>query len=149
MALRIITHGSAEYLQMLRLRMDMLRAPLGLSFDENDLEQEKNDWLLASVEDQQMTGCCVLTPLDDQTLRLRQMAVPKNLQAKGIGRSLIRFAETLALDLGYRRMILHARKTAMGFYEKMGYVATGSEFTEVGIPHYVMEKMLEPLATAP
>jgi predicted GNAT family N-acyltransferase len=142
MALRIIDHGSPEYQQMLRLRMDLLRAPLGLSFDEEDLEQEKKDWLVAAFEDQEITGCCVLTSLDEQRMRLRQMAVPKNLQAKGIGRSLIQFAEALARDHGYRLMILHARKTAMGFYAKMGYIATGSEFTEVGIPHYAMEKKL-------
>ena len=31
---------------------------------------------------------------------------------------------------------------AVGFYEKMGYVAKGDEFTEVSIPHYEMEKRL-------
>ncbi|MBS1564192.1 MAG: GNAT family N-acetyltransferase, partial [Bacteroidetes bacterium] len=33
-------------------------------------------------------------------------------------------------------------KTAVGFYEKLGYVAVGEEFLEVTLPHFVMEKKL-------
>ncbi len=32
--------------------------------------------------------------------------------------------------------------TAVGFYQKLGYPYTANEFTEVTIPHYVMEKAL-------
>jgi predicted GNAT family N-acyltransferase len=35
---------------------------------------------------------------------------------------------------------LHARETAVGFYEKLGYVVSGERFTEVGIPHWYMQK---------
>jgi predicted GNAT family N-acyltransferase len=35
---------------------------------------------------------------------------------------------------------LHARIVAVGFYEKMGYVRQGELFTEVGIPHVLMQK---------
>ena len=37
---------------------------------------------------------------------------------------------------------MHARETAVGFYEKLGYKVVGDKFTEVTIPHYVMEKKL-------
>jgi predicted GNAT family N-acyltransferase len=37
---------------------------------------------------------------------------------------------------------MHARKNSIGFYEKMGYAIASDEFTEVTIPHYVMEKKL-------
>jgi predicted GNAT family N-acyltransferase len=37
---------------------------------------------------------------------------------------------------------MHARKNAIGFYEKMGYQVTSEEFLEVTIPHVVMEKKL-------
>jgi len=37
---------------------------------------------------------------------------------------------------------MHARKNAIGFYEKMGYKVKGPEFQEVSIPHYEMEKKL-------
>jgi predicted GNAT family N-acyltransferase len=37
---------------------------------------------------------------------------------------------------------MHARTTAVGFYQKLGYARTGEEFTEVTIPQYIMEKGL-------
>jgi predicted GNAT family N-acyltransferase len=52
------------------------------------------------------------------------------------------FAENLARDRGYKKITMHARKNAIGFYEKMGYVRIGNEFEEITIPHYLMEKKL-------
>ncbi|MFN3422756.1 MAG: GNAT family N-acetyltransferase, partial [Armatimonadota bacterium] len=50
------------------------------------------------------------------------------------------FAENIARDKGYRRIIMHARDTAIGFYEKFGYKVKGDQFIEVNLPHHVMEK---------
>ena len=142
MALKIIDHGTPEYQQMVRLRNDMLRKPLGLHFDTEELEREKEDVLMGAFEDDRILGCCLLTKVDNKTVRLRQMAVPNNLQGKGIGRALMIFAENIARDMGYSKLIMHARKTAIGFYKKLGYSTQGKEFVEVTIPHYVMEKTL-------
>jgi predicted GNAT family N-acyltransferase len=142
MALKLIDFGTKEYQQMVRLRMDMLRKPLGLNFQQDELDKEKEDILIGAFEDDRILGCCLLTKVDDKTVRLRQMAVPNNLQGKGIGRALMIFAENIARDLGYKILVMHARKTAIGFYEKLGYNSTGNEFVEVTIPHYVMEKKL-------
>ena len=142
MALKIIDHGTPEYQQMVRLRNDMLRKPLGLHFDAEELEREKEDVLMGAFEDDRILGCCLLTRVDNKTVRLRQMAVPNNLQGKGIGRALMIFAENIARDMGYSKLIMHARKTAIGFYKKLGYSTQGKEFVEVTIPHFVMEKIL-------
>ena len=142
MALKIIDHGSKEYQQMIKLREDILRRPLGLGFDPNELEEEKENMLIGAFEDDQMLGCCMLVEEKPGTVRLRQMAVLNNLQGKGIGRALMTFAENLARDAGYKVLSMHARKNAVGFYEKMGYKVASDEFTEITIPHYVMEKQL-------
>ena len=142
MALKQIDHGSKEYQQMVKLRNDILRQPLGLSFDSDELAREKEDILIGAFDDDEMLACCLLTKMDDKCLRLRQMAVQNNLQGKGIGASMMNFAETVARDKGYKKLVMHARKTVMGFYEKLGYKAVGDEFTEVTIPHFVMEKKL-------
>ena len=142
MALKQIDHGSKEYQQMVKLRNDILRQPLGLSFDEEELAREKEDILIGAFDDDEMLACCLLTKTDNHSLRLRQMAVQNNLQGKGIGASMMNFAETIARDKGYKRLLMHVRKTALGFYEKLGYRVVGDEFTEVTIPHYVMEKYL-------
>lgn len=143
MALKEIAHGSKEYKQMIQLRYEILRKPLGLHFTDEELEKEKNDILIGVLEDDQMLACCMLTRMNPETVRLRQMAVHKNLQGKGIGASLLNFAENLARDRGYKHLVMHARKVALGFYEKQGYKASGDEFIEVSIPHYVMSKKLK------
>jgi predicted GNAT family N-acyltransferase len=142
MALKIIDHGTAEYEQMLKLRDDILRKPLGLTFSNDELEKEKSNLHIAAYEDDQMLGCCMLVEEDPETVRLRQMAVMNDLQGKGIGRALMQFAENLARDRGYKKITMHARKNALGFYEKMGYRTQGKEFHEITIPHFVMEKEL-------
>lgn len=142
MALKLIDHGSPEYREMVDLRFQILRKPLGLSFSEEDLAAELHDILLGCFEDDRLEACCILTKTDPKTVRLRQMAVSSNLQGKGIGRVLMSFAENVARDHGYRRLTMHARKSAIGFYEKNGYRICSNEFHEVTIPHYVMEKEL-------
>ncbi len=142
MALKILDHGSPEYQQMVKLRDDILRKPLGLGFTEEELQQEKDNMLIAAFEDERILGCCMLVEEAPGTVRLRQMAVLNDLQGKGIGRALMTFAENLARDRGYKSLTMHARKHAIGFYEKMGYNVSGAEFMEVTIPHYVMKKEL-------
>jgi len=142
MALKIIDHGTKEYNQMVQLRNDILRKPLGLSFTPEELEKEKEEILIGAFEEEKMLGCCMLITIDPATVRLRQMAVLNNVQGKGIGRALMQFAENIARDMGYRKMTMHARQTAIGFYEKLGYQVNGDLFEEVSIPHYIMEKAL-------
>ena len=142
MALKILDHGSPEYRQMIKLRDDILRKPLGLTFSNDEIEDEKDNLLIAAFEDEDMLGCCMLVEEIPGTIRLRQMAVLNDLQGKGIGRALMQFAENLARDRGYKILSMHARKNVVGFYEKMGYRTKGDEFIEVTIPHYVMEKEL-------
>ncbi len=142
MALKIIEHGTPEYQKMVKLREDILRKPLGLGFTTNELEQEKSNMLIGAFEEEDILGCCMLVEENPEIVRLRQMAVLNDLQGKGIGRAIMHFAENIARDRGYSILSMHARKNAIGFYEKMGYKVTGDEFTEVTIPHYVMEKKL-------
>lgn len=142
MALKILDHGSDEYRQMVKLREDILRKPLGLSLSSEELETEKDNMLIGAFEEDDMLGCCMLVEEDPQTVRLRQMAVLNDLQGKGIGRALMNFAENLARDRGYKMLSMHARKNVVGFYEKMGYKVKGDEFIEVTIPHVVMVKTL-------
>jgi N-acetylglutamate synthase-like GNAT family acetyltransferase len=142
MQIKLIEYGSATYHQMVGLRIEILRRPLGLSFTKEQLEAEKDDFFLGAYENDIMAGCSVLTPVDTTTIQLRQMAVKENMQAKGTGSMLLEFAEKLAKEKGYKILMMHARKTASGFYQKNGYEIRSNEFTEVTIPHYYMEKKL-------
>ena len=142
MAIKIIDHGSKEYDQMIELRKSVLRKPLGLTYSTEDLERDKNDLLIGAFEEDDILACCILTQKEPGTFQLRQMAVDQKMQRNGVGAAIMYFAENLAKDSGGREIMMHARKTAIGFYEKLGYTAEGDEFSEVGIPHVEMRKSL-------
>jgi predicted GNAT family N-acyltransferase len=142
MPLKIIDHGTPDYQRMVQLRNEILRKPLGLYFTEEELAKEKDEILIGAFEDDKMLACCMLVRGSDRSMRLRQMAVINNLQGKGVGRAIMQFAENVARDLGSRKMTMHARVSAVGFYEKLGYQTVGDLFEEVTIPHVIMEKDL-------
>ena len=142
MALKIIDHGTKEYQQMIKLREEILRKPLGISFTKEELDKEKDNLLVAAYDDDLMLGCCMLVENTKTVVRLRQMAVKDDLQGKGIGKALTIFAENLARDRKFKSLIMHARKNTVGFYQKMGYKVISDEFVEIGLPHFVMEKAL-------
>src|SRR5439155_1593860 len=130
MALKIIDHGTKEYQQMVKLRDDILRKPLGLSFSPEELENEKSNLMIGAFEDGNILGCAMLVEENSRVVKLRQMAVLNALQGKGIGRALMQFAENLARDHGYRVLTMHARKNAVVFYEKKAW----ANFTLCFIP---------------
>ena len=118
MPIKQIDHGTKEYKQMIDLRHELLRKPLNLTFEKDELDKEKNDILIGAFEEEKMLGCCLLTRVNKECVRLRQMAVQNNLQGKGIGAAMLNFAENVARDTGYKNVTMHARLTAIGFYKK-------------------------------
>ena len=142
MGLKLIEHGSKEYKQMIDLRYAILRQPLGLNFSEDELLKEKDNILIAAFDEEKILGCCMLVKQDRNTLQLRQMAVNNNLQGKGIGASIMSFAESISKDKGYNKIVMNARNNAIGFYEKFGYKVKSGEFIQYNTPHHVMEKIL-------
>ena len=142
MALKMIQYGSKEYEQMVALRYQMLRKPLGLVFSEEELEKEKNNVLLGCFDEDVLEGCCMLVETNRYEVRLRQMAVLSGLQGKGIGRVLMIFAENVARDRKYKKILMHARVISIPFFEKLGYSISGEPFVELTIEHIVMEKEL-------
>lgn len=140
--LRLIEYGSCDYQAMVQLRDKILRAPLGLTFSTEYLQQEISDVLIGCFEEEKLLGCCILTPVNDTTVQLRQMAVDDNIQGKGTGSKIVAFAEEQARSNGFRELMMHARKEAVPFYLRNGYEVRGDEFEEVGIAHYDMFKRL-------
>jgi predicted GNAT family N-acyltransferase len=144
MSIKIIDHNSKLYKEVVALRLELLRKPLGLHFTDEELELESTSIHIAAYDEDVLLGTCILieSSNDASVIKLRQMAVKEGLQRKGIGRSIVHFAEQVSKDKGFKMLAMHARKSVAEFYVKMGYTINGNEFTEVGIPHYLMEKVL-------
>ncbi len=138
---RRIDINDAQYPQVYTLREEMLRKPIGLSLKDENLSADAQNAIFIAEQNGSVIGCVMLYPIaDDEKIKLRQMAVYNEWQGMGIGRMLVDAAENYAKEKGYSSIILHARTVSEGFYKKLGYDTTSSEFTEVGIPHVVMEK---------
>lgn len=140
---REIFPGTSAYAQERALRDVLLRQPLGLTMDA-----EAADWadgtrhfgLFDEADD--LAACVLASPLPDGSVRLRQMAVSAASQSSGFGRSLMQQAEAVLRRSGVKSLSLHARDTAIGFYEKLGYSRVGDIYLELGIPHQLMHKPL-------
>lgn len=127
---------------MIDLRLKVLLRPIGVPDSYINEEAEKSDVLIGAWEGETLVGCCVLTPRDETLVQLRQMAVDTSIQKKGIGASIVGFAENVARERSFTRLMMHARNPVIPFYEKCGYSIAGPEFFEVGIGHHRMEKAL-------
>ncbi|MFD7373493.1 GNAT family N-acetyltransferase [Streptomyces mirabilis] len=73
---------------------------------------------------------------------LGRLAVTKAARGLGVGVALVRAIEDAARARGLAAVDLHAQTHAMGFYERLGYVAYGEEFLDAGIDHRAMRKAL-------
>lgn len=140
--IRLIGYGSTEYLQELELRDAILRRPLGMSIRQDDLSQEMDHYHVGCFISDQLTGVLVLTPQGDGSIKMRQVAVDQAFQRQGAGSAMVEFAEQLASQKGFQKMVLNARREAVPFYLRLGYEVNGDEFHEVGIPHVRMTKRI-------
>ena len=141
--IKTILYNSAAHKQMIELRNDILRKPLGLSFTPADFQKEQQDILIGAFEVNKIVGCCVLTKVNERTIQLRQMAVNNEFQGKGVGKQIVQYAEKIAQEEKYETIMMHARSVAVSFYKKLGYAIEGNEFMEVSIPHFMMKKNLK------
>lgn len=131
------------YDSALALRNEILRKPLGRSLDYVDLdgESEQQHFGIISKEGS-LIACVSVKEMGDKHYKIRQMAVMENFQGKGIGAELISRVEHKLIARGAQEISLHARESAIKFYEKLGYSCIGELFDEVGISHVKMHKFI-------
>jgi GNAT superfamily N-acetyltransferase len=142
MEMQRILHNSTAYREMIALRLSVLLQPIGIGIEFINEEQESADILIGAFESGLLIGCCILTTISIEKVQLRQMAVRREWQGKGLGAALLLFAEARASEHGYKQLVLHARDGVMPFYAKHSYTMVEPGFTEVGLPHHVMTKNL-------
>jgi len=136
-----IEFATPEYDEAVALRYEVLRKPLGLEFLPEQLAAEWSDIHLAAFDTSgKMVAILLLTPVNGQEVKMRQVAVKPEQQGRGLGAALVAQSEELARSMNFSKMTLHARETAVPFYLRLGYEKVGDLFEEVSIPHFRMEK---------
>ena len=108
-------------------------------------EQRERDGLdvdcwhvLARDDAGQPIGCGRLTPAH----KIGRMAVLQEWRGRGVGMALLRELVAHARTQGWPEVALDAQVSAIGFYEREGFVAYGEEFEDAGLPHRAMRLAL-------
>lgn len=70
--------------------------------------------------------------------RIGRMAVSRVLRGTGLGRGLVHRLLQQARARGDHEVMLHAQRSAEGFYRGLGFKPRGQEFEEAGIAHIEM-----------
>ncbi len=141
MEMRFIGVDDPLYDAECALRSKVLREPLGFSRGAEQFPFEGESLHLVAIDDGVVVGCLLFHP-EEKTGRLFQMAILPERQGGGIGKQLINYMEEALRLRGYTSVYLHARKPVVTFYELLDYVAEGDPFTEIGIEHQKMVKVL-------
>ena len=74
--------------------------------------------------------------------QFRKFAVLLQMQGKGIGNTLLQYITDFAMQQGGSRIWCNARLSALGFYSKAGFIATGQTFSTNGFDYEIFEKQL-------
>ncbi|GGP15066.1 GNAT family N-acetyltransferase [Oceanobacillus neutriphilus] len=72
--------------------------------------------------------------------KLERICILKPYRQYGLGKTVVKSLEEIALEKGLTKAKLHGQTHAEGFYHKLGYETASDEFMEDGIPHYLMVK---------
>jgi predicted GNAT family N-acyltransferase len=81
-------------------------------------------------------------PHEPGVVKVGRLAVHRVLRGGHLGRQVLMALMDAARDGGEREVMLHAQRSAVGFYERLGYQARGASFEEAGIEHQEMFKPL-------
>ncbi len=71
-----------------------------------------------------------------------RMAVRAEWRGRGVGAALLLQLVELARAAGHERVVLNSQSHASPFYARHGFVTSGPEFEEAGIPHREMQRRL-------
>lgn len=141
-----VEFGSGRYQELLDLRYRILLQPLGLKFLDSFREQEAGFLHIGCIDSvsDKLIGGLIMVPVDNEEIRIMQVAVDDTRQGEGIGKKLIEYAEKTAKEIGYSRMVMHAMLSVVGFYEKLGFRQDSDLFEEKALTLSVWLKTFKP-----
>ena len=81
---------------------------------------------------------------DNNTAKIERVAVLDECRGQGIGFKMMEFAmDEISTRHGIKKMKLGSQTHAIAFYQKLGFVVYGDEYTDAGILHFDMIKEIK------
>ncbi|GAB3683325.1 GNAT family N-acetyltransferase [Saccharopolyspora dendranthemae] len=128
-----------DFYRMLRLRVDVFVVEQECAYPEldgRDLEDSTRHFWVDSADDY-VLGYLRLLEDPDGTYRIGRVCTAKSARGLGLGRKLMRAA---VAEVQNSPAVLSAQTYAKDFYASFGFVETGEEYLEDGIPHIDMRR---------
>jgi N-acetylglutamate synthase-like GNAT family acetyltransferase len=134
----------AEFEDYFDLRWRILRAPWHQPRgSEKDEFEETAEHISIITTEGRTIGVGRLHTLKPDQAQIRYMAVDGEYRGQGIGEIIFRHLEFLARDRNIKRILVNARNSAVGYYERFGFSVIGDGPTLFDeIQHKLMEKKL-------
>jgi predicted GNAT family N-acyltransferase len=132
-----------EFQQYYDMRWRVLREPWTRPKESEKDEHEEQSVHLAAFRDGQMIGVGRVHLTSAEEAQIRYMAVEEEFRGAGAGGVILSGLEEQARIRGAKVVVLNARSTARGFYERHGYrTLDPHELVIDTIPHWRMSKTL-------
>ncbi|MCW8956521.1 MAG: GNAT family N-acetyltransferase [Gammaproteobacteria bacterium] len=134
----------SEFKKYFEFRWLMLRAPWQQPRgSERDNLENESFHVMAVDENETVIAAGRIHFISDSDAQIRYMAVSENKQKQGLGQQILHTLEQYALNKKIKYIHLHARESAIGFYQKQGYqIIEKSHLLFSTIQHYNMLKTL-------
>ncbi|CAK4454609.1 unnamed protein product [Aphanomyces euteiches] len=130
MEVRDIKFGSPEYEAAVQLREEVLRKPLGMRLNPEDLAKEHSDIHIGVFSEGSIVASVMLRPAQPIAWMKQSGSQSPCFEARARAEK-------------FTEIRLHARETAVPFYEKLGYTVFGERFELAGTVRLSMYKFLE------
>lgn len=139
-----ITLVSGNICECIKIRTEVFVVEQGVppeievdAFDEENAPCEH--YLITDGGDSVGTFRCIF---EGDAVHIGRLCVKKERRGNGYGRAALLFIEKEYAARGYKKLTLGAQCTAIPFYEKCGFKTVSDVFSDAGIPHRTMEKMI-------
>ncbi len=125
--------------QIKKLRYDTFVVERGVP-EELEFDGRDSEFLHFTLWENEKIIACLRANENGDLLHMGRFAVAKEHRKKGYGSILMERLTEYARENGYRGIELSAVETAVGFYEKQGFLKIGDFYLETGVPHIYMKK---------
>jgi predicted GNAT family N-acyltransferase len=130
-----------ELAAAMALRYEVFCVEQGVPQGEERDGRDREGLHLIAVDGDRVVGTCRLVFVG-ATVQFSRLAVSRASRRQGIATALLDATDAETRAGGANRIVLHAQTYARSLYESAGYQPRGREFTEAGIEHVAMEKLL-------
>ncbi len=110
-----------------------------VEFDDTD---DKAVHLVGYDNGKPVAVCRFFYDDEHSSYMIGRIAVVKELRGKHLGEQMVLAAEKFIKEIGGEKASLSAQLRASGFYEKLGYTKSGSEYYDEYCSHVLMSKEL-------